>query len=80
MATQTTPAPAASNPDPGGPASILQLQASNLAELRDAVRRGLPYFALEALTKQRELSPQESDRVYRVTRVETALDGTGGSE
>jgi len=93
MATQTTPAPAASNPEPGGPASILQLQASNLAELRDAVRRGLPYSALEALTKQlelspqqftavfgipartvarrkeaRQLTPQESDRVYRVAR------------
>jgi putative toxin-antitoxin system antitoxin component (TIGR02293 family) len=71
----------------------MHLSATSLAELRDAVRRGLPFSAFVALTKQpeisphhftavfvipprtvarrkekRHLSPQESDRLYRVAR------------
>ena len=93
MAKQTAAAADSSSPDLAGPASILRLRATSVAELRDAVRSGLPFSAFLALTKQlgiapqqltavfgipprtvdrrkeaRQLSPQESDRLYRVAR------------
>jgi putative toxin-antitoxin system antitoxin component (TIGR02293 family) len=81
MASQPAPASSSSSPDRGGPTSILRLQATSLAELRDAVRIGLPFSAAlrsgfrnptsnrrpqeEGATTQ----PPESDRLYRVARV-----------
>jgi putative toxin-antitoxin system antitoxin component (TIGR02293 family) len=71
----------------------LRLRTTNAAELRDAVRKGLPFSAFEAVSKHLEISPQhitavlgipprtvarrkaaryltpqESDRLYRVAR------------
>lgn len=88
-ATTTTP----SKPAAEGPGSILRLRATNVAELRDAVRKGLPFSAFEAVSKHLEISPQhitavlgipprtvarrktaryltpqESDRLYRLAR------------
>lgn len=82
-----------SNPAAEGPGSILCLRATNVAELRDAVRKGLPFSAFEAVSKHLEISPQhitavlgipprtvarrktaryltpqESDRLYRLAR------------
>jgi putative toxin-antitoxin system antitoxin component (TIGR02293 family) len=53
-------------PDHGGPASIMHLRVTNLAELRDAVRRGLPFSALVALIKQLEISPQHVTAVFGI--------------
>jgi putative toxin-antitoxin system antitoxin component (TIGR02293 family) len=38
---------------------FLSLRTTNPAELRDAVRQGLPFSALETLTRQLEISPQQ---------------------
>ena len=82
-----------SKPAEEGPGSILRLRATNVAELRDAVRKGLPFSAFEAVSKHLEISPQhitavlgipprtiarrkaagyltpqESDRLYRLAR------------
>lgn len=87
----STPTP--SKPAAEGPGSFLRLRATNAAELRDAVRKGLPFSAFEAVSKHLEISPQhitavlgipprtvarrkaaryltpqESDRLYRVAR------------
>lgn len=76
-----------------GPGSILRLRATDVAELREAVRKGLPFSAFEAVSKHleispqhittvlgipprtvarrkaaRHLTPQESDRLYRLAR------------
>src|SRR5436190_320827 len=76
-----------------GPGSIMRLRATSAAECRDAVRKGLPFSAFEAVSKHLELSPQhmttvlgipprtvarrkaaryltpqESDRLYRLAR------------
>jgi putative toxin-antitoxin system antitoxin component (TIGR02293 family) len=101
MAKPIVPASVSSSPDLVGAASILHLQATSFAELRDAVRNGLPYSAFVALTKQLEispqhfttvfgipprtvaryLSPQESDRLYRVARaVSQAVEVLGSIE
>ena len=106
MAKPIVPASVSSSPDLVGAASILHLQATSFAELRDAVRNGLPYSAFVALTKQLEispqhfttvfgipprtvarrkearyLSPQESDRLYRVSRaVSQAVEVLGSIE
>jgi putative toxin-antitoxin system antitoxin component (TIGR02293 family) len=37
-----------------------------LAELRDSVRRGLPFSALVALAKQLEISPQQFTAVFGI--------------
>ncbi len=72
---------------------ILRLRATTAVELRSAVRKGLPFSAFEAVSKQldispqhitavlgipprtvarrkaaRRLTPQESDRLYRLAR------------
>lgn len=44
----------------------MRLQATSSAELRDAVRSGLPFSALEALTKQLEISPQRFTAVFGI--------------
>jgi len=44
----------------------LRLQATSSAELRDAVRSGLPFSAFEALTKQLEISPQRFTAVFGI--------------
>lgn len=106
MAKPIVPASVSSSPDLGGAASILHFQANSFAELRDAVRSGLPFSAFVALTKQLEispqhftavfgipprtvarrkearyLSPQESDRLYRVARaVSQAVEVLGSIE
>ena len=36
----------------------MRLRTTSSAELRDAIRSGLPFSAFEALTKQLEISPQ----------------------
>ena len=66
MAQQVTPASASVSPEPDGPASILRLRAISLAELREAVRNGLPFSALLALTKQLEMSPQHVTAVFGI--------------
>ena len=38
--------------------ALLRLQALSAADLRDAVRQGLPFSAFEELTRQLEISPQ----------------------
>ncbi len=37
---------------------MLRLQAVSAADLRDAVRQGLPFSAFEELARQLEISPQ----------------------
>lgn len=91
----------ASGPAPG---AILRLRATTAADLRAAVRRGLPFSALEALSRHVALSPQrvtavlgipartiarrkaagaltpqESDRLYRLARVVSQACETLGS-
>jgi hypothetical protein len=51
MANQTASAAASSSPCLGGAASILSLQAISFAELRDAVRSGLPFSAFFGAVK-----------------------------
>lgn len=45
---------------------FLSLRATNPAELRDAVRQGLPFSALETLTRQLEISPQQCSAVLGI--------------
>ncbi len=45
---------------------FLPLQAASTAELRDAVRRGLPFSALETLIRQLEISPQQCSAVLGI--------------
>jgi putative toxin-antitoxin system antitoxin component (TIGR02293 family) len=66
MPSQASPEIVSSNPDQGGPASILRLRTTSSAELRDAVRSGLPFSAFEALTKQLEISPQCFTAVFGI--------------
>jgi uncharacterized protein (DUF2384 family) len=67
-----------SSPPLGAESIVLPLQAGSPSQLRDAVRQGLPFSALEALTQQLQLTPQESDRVYRVARaIDQAADCLG---
>lgn len=66
MARQTALAPVYCGADPEGPASILRLRATNLAELRDAVRIGLPFSAFVALTTQLDISPQDVATVFGI--------------
>jgi len=66
MASQTVLAPVSPGPEPGGPASILRLRPTNLAELRDAVRSGLPFSAFVALTTQLDISPQDVATVFGI--------------
>lgn len=42
------------------PAQFLRLQAAKPAELREAVRQGLPFSALESLTQQLDISPLQT--------------------
>jgi putative toxin-antitoxin system antitoxin component (TIGR02293 family) len=83
-----------SRPALADPSAILHLQAGDGAELREAVRKGLPFSAFEALSSilaisqqqvtavlgipprtiarrkaSQTLTPQESDRLYRVANV-----------
>ena len=66
MVSQAAPATVSTSPELGGAASILRLQATSLAELRDAVRSGLPFSAFVALTKQLEISPQQFTAVFGI--------------
>jgi len=66
MANQTASTVATSSPCLGGVASILRLQATSFAELRDAVRSGLPFSAFLALSKQLEISPQHLTAVFGI--------------
>jgi putative toxin-antitoxin system antitoxin component (TIGR02293 family) len=66
MANQTAPATAFSRFDPEGASSILRLRASSMAELRDAVRSGLPFSSFVALTTQLEISPQRFAAVFGI--------------
>lgn len=50
----------ADDPTPGPAQLFLRLQASKPAELREAVRQGLPFSALESLTQQLDLSLLQS--------------------
>lgn len=45
---------------------FLSLRVTNPAELRDAVRQGLPFSALEELTRQLEISPQQCSAVLGI--------------
>jgi putative toxin-antitoxin system antitoxin component (TIGR02293 family) len=44
----------------------LRLQATSFAELRDAVRSGLPFSAFLALSKQLEISPQHLTAIFGI--------------
>ncbi len=66
MTNQTASAAASSSPCLGGAASILCLQATSFAELRDAIRSGLPFSAFLALSKQLEISPQHLSAVFGI--------------
>ena len=66
MANQTASAAASSGPDLEGTASILRLRATSVAELRDAVRSGLPFSAFLALTNQLEIAPQQLTAVFGI--------------
>jgi uncharacterized protein (DUF2384 family) len=66
MANQTASTTVSSSSELGGAASVLRLQATSLAELRDAVRSGLPFSAFVALTKQLEISPQQFTAVFGI--------------
>lgn len=93
MAQASSPHARSSGPTAQGPGSILRLRATDVADLRDAVRKGLPFSAFEAVSKHLEVSPQhittvlgipprtvarrkaaryltpqESDRLYRLAR------------
>ena len=66
MANQTASAAVSSSPCLGGAASILRLQATSFAELRDAVRSGLPFSAFLALSKQLEISLQHLTAIFGI--------------
>jgi putative toxin-antitoxin system antitoxin component (TIGR02293 family) len=51
--------PAATATLPDGAERFLGLPAADAVDLRQAVRQGLPFSALEALSQQLELSPQQ---------------------
>lgn len=57
---------AAAVPAARGAALFLPLRATSTAELRDAVRQGLPFSALETLTRQLEISPQQCSAVLGI--------------
>ena len=64
MTTASTPAgPSAA---PQSTELLLHLQGTSSAELRDAVRQGLPFSALEALTRQLEISPQQCSAILGI--------------
>ena len=44
----------------------MSLQATSFAELRDAVRSGLPFSAFLALSKQLEISPQHLTAIFGI--------------
>ena len=44
----------------------MRLRTTSSAELRDAIRSGLPFSAFEALTKQLEISPQRFTAVFGI--------------
>jgi len=64
MATQAWPEIVSSSPDHEGPASILRLQVTNLAELSGGVRSYKSFSAFVALTRQLEISAQEFKAVF----------------
>lgn len=45
---------------------LLSLQTADAAELREAVRRGLPFSDLESLTRQLEISPKQCSAVLGI--------------
>lgn len=51
---------------PDGVQLFLRLRATKANELRDAVRRGLPFSTLETLSDQLELSPQQCSEVLAI--------------
>lgn len=58
--------PATVVPAPDGVQLFLRLRATKAADLRDAVRRGLPFSALETLSHQLEISPQQCSEVLGI--------------
>ena len=66
MANQIASTATSSSPCLGGASSILRLQATSFAELRDAIRSGLPFSAFLALSKQLEISPQHLTAVFGI--------------
>lgn len=66
MAIPSSPVAPAAAPAPEGASSLLLLSASSAAELRSAVRQGLPFSALEALARQLEISPQQCSAVLGI--------------
>ena len=51
---------------PDGVQLFLRLRATKANELRDAVRRGLPFSTMETLSDQLELSPQQCSEVLAI--------------
>ena len=51
---------------PDGVQLFLRLRATKANELRDAVRRGLPFSTMETLSNQLELSPQQCSEVLAI--------------
>ena len=66
MANSASPATPVPPHAPEGAEAFLRVSAANAAELRMAVRQGLPFSALEALTRQLEISPQQCSTVLGI--------------
>lgn len=61
---KSNPVKVVSGPD--GVQLFLRLRATKANELRDAVRRGLPFSTMETLSDQLELSPQQCSEVLAI--------------
>ncbi len=80
MASTIAAATSSSSPEPGGPSALLRLRATNMAELREAVRNGLPFSAFVALSKQLDITPQQFTTVLGIPpRTVARRKGAGSS-
>jgi putative toxin-antitoxin system antitoxin component (TIGR02293 family) len=66
MATSTTATTTDAVAAPQSAEALLRLQALSTADLRDAVRQGLPFSAFEELTRQLEISPQRCSVILAI--------------
>ena len=66
MATSTTATTTDAVAAPHSAEGLLRLQALNAADLRDAVRQGLPFSAFEELARQLEISPQRCSVILAI--------------
>jgi hypothetical protein len=66
MAARPVSAPNASKPAAEGPGAFLRLRASTTSELREAVRKCLPFSAVEAVWKHLDVSPQRMTAVLGI--------------